>query len=124
MPGPHELTVHALLTACREGDLGALRAVLHAGAVAVCDGAGLVPVHGAGDVALLVTALLGGLPVMPAAVNGQAGLLLRRAGVVVTVVAVTTESGLIAALWIIVDPARLASWNRGPLSGGGRAGAA
>jgi RNA polymerase sigma-70 factor (ECF subfamily) len=116
----HDDVVRGLAEAWRLGDAAALRAALHAGAVAVCDGGGLVPaaagpVSGAADVALLLTALLGGEPgaeLSIEAVNGRAGLALRRAGRAVAVIGVTVAGAKVAAVWIVLSPAKLGGWHR------------
>jgi ketosteroid isomerase-like protein len=121
----HEDVVRGFAEACRLGDVAALRAALAADAVAVCDGGGRVPaalgpVHGAGDVAQLVAVLLCGQPdadLAIEAVNGRAGLALRRAGRALAVVAVEAVDTRIAALWIVLNPAKLRRWHRADTSG-------
>ncbi len=117
----HDDVVRCIAEACREEDVAALRAVLAADAVAVCDGGGLVPaalgpVNGADDVALLLTVLLCGRPsteLTIEAVNGRAGLALRRAGRAVAVVAVNVVETEIASVWVVLNPAKLHGWHRG-----------
>jgi hypothetical protein len=46
------------------------------------------------------------------AVNGRAGLALRRAGRAVVVVGVTAVDSKIAILWIVLNPAKLHRWDR------------
>jgi hypothetical protein len=121
MPERHDDTVRRFAEACQLGDIATLRAVLDADAVAVCDGGGLVPaelgpVHGADDVARLAAALLCGQPdaeLTIEAVNGRAGLALRRAGRAVAVVAVKEIDAKVAVLWIVLNPAKLRGWHRG-----------
>jgi RNA polymerase sigma-70 factor (ECF subfamily) len=111
--------------ACRQGDIAAVRAVLHADAVAVCDGGGLVPaemgdVRGAQDVAHLVATVLCGQPgaeLTIEAVNGCAGLALRRAGRAIAVVGVEAADAKVTALWVVLNPAKLHGWHRWPLAG-------
>jgi RNA polymerase sigma-70 factor (ECF subfamily) len=120
MPDLHDDVVRRLVEACRRGDLDAFRAALAPDAVAVCDGGGVVPaalgpVRGADDVADLATALLCGQPgaeLTVEAVNGRAGLALRRAGQAIAVVAVTVDRTEAAALWIVLNPTKLGGWHR------------
>jgi hypothetical protein len=103
-----------------DNELAAVQAALDADVVAVCDSGGLVPaamdfVHGAQDVARLVAAVLCGHPdteLTVEAVNGRAGLALRRAGHAVAVVGVEAADGKVTALWIMLNPAKLRGWHR------------
>lgn len=109
--------VRGFAEACRLGDIAALRAALEADAVAVCDGGAvpMTPLHGAAEVARLAAVLLCGQPdteLTVEAVNGRAGLALRRAGRAVAVVAVRTADTKIAALWFVLSPAKLRRWHR------------
>jgi len=118
MPGRPDDVVRRFATACRRADVAAIRAVLAADAFAVCDGGGVVPaglgpVHGAEDVAALAAVLLGGQPdgeLTIEAVNGHAGLALRRAGRAVAVAALRTADGKVTAVWIVLNPAKLRAW--------------
>ena len=107
--------VRRFADACHLGDVAALRVALDVDAIAVCDGGGLVPAHGAEDVAQLAAALLGGQPgteLTVESVNGRAGLALRRDGQVVVVVGVDVAEDRIGALWIVLNPAKLRHWHR------------
>jgi RNA polymerase sigma-70 factor (ECF subfamily) len=99
---------------CRLDDIAGLRAALDADAVAVCDG-GPVPVaHGAEQVARLVAIVLCGEPdaeLTVEAVNGRAGLALRRAGRAVAVIAVEVAGNRVAVLWMVLNPAKLRGWH-------------
>jgi len=116
----HSVVVRRFAEACRLGDIDALRAVLDADAIAVCDGGGLVaagvePVHGAEEVARLAGVLLCGQPgvqLRVEAVNGRAGLALRRGGRAVAVVAVESAGARATVLWIVLNPAKLHDWHR------------
>ena len=118
MPGRPDDVVRRFAAACRRGDVAAIHTVLAADAFAVCDGGGLVPaalgpVYGAEDVAALAAALLSGQPdgeLTIEAVNGQAGLALRRTGRAVAVAALRTADGKVTAVWIVLNPAKLRSW--------------
>ncbi|MEV4808779.1 siderophore-interacting protein [Micromonospora avicenniae] len=106
--------------ACELADIAALRAALDVDAVAVCDGGGMVsaamsPVCGAEDVAQLAVVLLCGQPdteLTIEAVNGRAGLALRRAGRAVAVVAIKVSGARVAFLWIVLNPTKLSRWHR------------
>src|SRR5215469_2829596 len=116
----HDDAVRRFAEACRLGNIAALRAALHADAIVVCDGGGLVPaalgpIHGAQDVAQLVAVLLGGQPdaeLTIEAVNGRTGLALRRAGRAVAVAGVGTVGQKVTAVWIVLNPAKLSGWHR------------
>ncbi|HTF08797.1 MAG TPA: siderophore-interacting protein [Asanoa sp.] len=116
----HDGAVRGLAEACRLGDTAALRTALDADAIAVCDGGGLVPaapgsIHGAADVADLVAVLLCGQPgteLTIEAVNGRAGLALRRGGQANAVIAVKSTGARVAVLWIVLNPAKLSGWHR------------
>jgi RNA polymerase sigma-70 factor (ECF subfamily) len=116
----HDDVVRRFTEACLLGDIAALRAALDADAVAVCDGGGLVPaamgsIHGAEDVARLVAVLLCGQPdteLTIEAVNGRAGLALRRAGRAIAVVGVQATDTKVTVLWIVLNPAKLRGWHR------------
>jgi len=119
MPDVSDHLVRRLAGACDSGDHAALRALLHAEAVCVCDGGGAVlaalqPVRGPADVARLVIALLSDRPgarLTVESVNGRTGLALRRDGTAVAVVAVGATAGRITHLWIVLNPAKLLHWH-------------
>jgi hypothetical protein len=120
----HDGVVRRFAGACQRGDVAAIRVTLHADAIAVCDSGGLVPApmgptRGADDVARLAAVLLCGQPdteLTIEAVNGRAGLALRRAGRAVAVVAFTAVDAAVdikvAVLWIVLNPAKLGGWQR------------
>ncbi|MGW3811194.1 siderophore-interacting protein [Micromonospora sp. NPDC005113] len=116
----HDDVVRRFAEACRLGDIAALGAALDADAIAVCDGGGLLPaamspIHGAEDVAQMAAVLLSGQPdaeLTIEAVNGRAGLALRRSGQAIAVVGVKTADARVAVLWIVLNPAKLSGWHR------------
>ena len=120
MPDRHDDVVRRFAEACQSGDIPTLSAALDADAVAVCDGGGMVPaatshISGAEDVAQLVENLLCGQPhteLTIEAVNGRAGLALRRAGQAIAVVGVTVADAKVAAVWMVLNPAKLGGWHR------------
>ncbi|TDC39187.1 siderophore-interacting protein [Micromonospora sp. 15K316] len=109
-----------LAEACRLGDVAALRAALAADALVVCDGGGVVPaalgsVRGGEEAARLVALLLSAPPgteLTVEAVNGRAGLVLRRGERSVAVAAVKLDGARVSTLWIVLNPAKLAGWHR------------
>lgn len=110
----HDDVVRRLADACATKDFAA---VLDADVVAVCDTGGRVPgaeypLQGADDVARLVVALGGETDVV--AVNGSAGLALRRDDRVVGVVAVSAAGERVTALWIVLNPDKLRGWQDRP----------
>src|SRR3954452_2217213 len=116
MPDQHDDVVRRFTDACRTRDTVALRATLDADVTAVCDTGGLVPLTAAGSfqgadiIAQLLRSLLDGRPgteLTVEAVNGRAGLALRRAGQAVAVVGVTANEGKILILWIVLTPPKL-----------------
>jgi hypothetical protein len=115
MPDACDDVVHRLAEACRTGDVAPL---LSPGAFAVCDGGGFVaapvlPLHGADEVAWLLGALLPGNDLAIESVNGHPGLVMRRTGRAVAVIAVTCDRNVVTALWVVLNPAKLRVWNRG-----------
>ena len=116
----HDDVVRRFAAALGAGDLVALEAVIGAQAVAVCDGGGRVgaperPVRGAHAIARLVVALLSGQPeirLTVEAVNGRAGLVLRRDGTAMAVVSFSVENVKVVQLWIVLNPDKLHAWHR------------
>jgi len=116
----HDDVVRRFAEACQSGDIAALRDALDAEAIAVCDGGGVVPappepIHGAKDVARLVAGLLVGQPnaeLTIEAVNGRAGLALRRTGRALAVVGVGAAASKVTAVWIVLNPFKLGGWHR------------
>ena len=116
----HDDVVRRFAEACLRRDIAAVEAVLDAEVVAVCDGGGQVPaavhpIRGAVEVALLVLGLLSGRPdteVAVEAVNGSAGLALRRDGRATAVISVGGTGSKITALWVVLNPAKLRGWHR------------
>jgi cobalamin biosynthesis protein CbiG len=118
-PNRHDDVVGRFAEACQSGDIAAVRAILDADVIAVCDGGGAVPApgltHGAEDVARLMSVLLGGQPdteLTLESVNGSRGLALRRAGQAIAVSGITVAGGRVVAAWVVLNPAKLNSWHR------------
>ncbi|MEU8613401.1 siderophore-interacting protein [Actinoplanes sp. NPDC048791] len=117
MPVPDEV-VHRLAAACRTGDAEAIEAALSPAAVAVCDSGGrvpapLLPLVGAGEVTWLLQTLLPETDLMVQSVNGGSGLVLRRSGRALAVIAVTCDQDHVTALWVVLNPNKLRGWNSG-----------
>ena len=75
--------------------------------------AALSPVRGADAVARCVTELLSAEPgtaLSVEAVNGQAGVVLRRAGQVMAVVSLNVTGAKVTAVWIVLNPDKLRHW--------------
>ncbi|BCY09218.1 hypothetical protein L3i22_043060 [Actinoplanes sp. L3-i22] len=109
--------MHRLAAACRTGDAETIAAVLSPDVVAVCDSGGrvpapLLPLRGAGEVAWLLRSLLPGNDLAVQSVNGRAGLVLRRAGRALAVIAVTCVQSQVTAVWVVLNPAKLRAWHR------------
>jgi RNA polymerase sigma-70 factor (ECF subfamily) len=106
--------INAFLAAAREGDFEALVATLDPDVVLRGDGGVALPgltteVHGAREVAgQASTWSRADLQMQPALVNGAAGAVITRAGVVFAITAVTVQNGMIAELDFLTDPERLA----------------
>jgi ketosteroid isomerase-like protein len=106
--------VNAFLAAAREGDFDALVATLDPDVVLRADGgaalaAASADVRGALDVARrAVMWSRVDLTMHPALVNGTAGIVATRNGVVFTIASVIVRNGKIAELDFLADPERLA----------------
>ena len=106
--------VNAFLAAAREGDFDALVATLDPDVVLRADGgaalaAASAEVHGALNVAR--RAIMWSrvdLTMHPALVNGAAGMVITRNGVVFSIASVIVRNGKIAEMDFLADPERLA----------------
>ena len=113
-----EAVVHRFATACGAGSVGAVRSMLAPEAVVVSDGGGKVasalrPVRGLDEAAQRITELLSvepGTALSVEAVNGQAGVVLRRAGQVMAVVSLNVTGRKVTAVWIVLNPDKLRHW--------------
>jgi hypothetical protein len=117
MPDAFDDVVRRLAAACHTDDVDAIEAMLDPEAVAVCDSGGRVPapvqpVYGAAEVAGLLRTLLPGSDLSVERVNGHAGLVIRRTGRAVAVIAVSCADDRAAALWVVLNPAKLQGWHR------------
>jgi RNA polymerase sigma factor (sigma-70 family) len=105
-------TVNAFLAAAREGDFDALVATLDPDVVLRADGGPAGPsaeVRGAQEVARrAVMWSRADLAMHPALVNGAAGTIATRNGVVFSIASVLVRNGKIAEMDLLADPERLA----------------
>lgn len=113
-PDEQRQVVAAFVTACAGGDLAALAAVLDPDVTFRGDGGGKVATvrrveRGALNVArrLLSISRRPPLAVRPALVNGQAGLVVRDADGVLSVVSLTVDRGLVTSVDIVRNPDKL-----------------
>ncbi|MDY7090590.1 MAG: siderophore-interacting protein [Actinomycetota bacterium] len=110
--------VRRLVRACSRSDVTAVEACLAAGVTAVCDGGGVAdvpagPVHGAGEVAALLSGLLGRGSLTVESVNGEPGIVVRSyGGTACAVVAAGCSPTEVTALWLVLNPAKLTRWHR------------
>ncbi|GID30681.1 siderophore-interacting protein [Paractinoplanes brasiliensis] len=110
--------VRRLARACSRSDVTAVEACLAADVIAVCDGGGVVdvpaaPVRGAGEVAALLSGLLGRGSLTVESVNGEPGVVVRSYGrTAFAVVAADCSPTGITALWLVLNPAKLTRWHR------------
>ena len=114
-PSRRQQVIRAFSSAAERADATSLRSLLSPSAMAVTDGAG-TPAQGIDDVVQLILRSVAALhpdSVREHDVNGQGGVVIRRAGVVVGVVCLNVRGGLVTDAWIILDEAKLASWNQG-----------
>jgi RNA polymerase sigma-70 factor (ECF subfamily) len=117
-PGSRDGVVQAFLRAALDRDVAALSGLLAAGVMAVTDrGAaisGAAPVTGIAPVASLIFATIDDLApvdIRVQSVNGQGGLVVARAGLVVGVICLNVVADRITDVWIVRDPDKLRSWN-------------
>lgn len=115
----HERAARALIAATNAADAAALGRVLHFDVTLTVDGGGQVPAPRAplrGRVAV-VRQLLRVLSdpqvdTVVESVNGMPGVVVRRGGSVVGVLALRVRGSLVCEAWLVVNPDKLASWNQ------------
>jgi len=119
-PAETQDAFEAFQRAIETGDLQSLLDILAPDVVALGDGGGvkqaiLRPIVGAGKVARLLTAGLGGTAapsLLPAQVNGYPALILRLNGAIDTVIALRIEDGLVTGLYAVRNPEKLSHMER------------
>ena len=116
----HSRVVTAFRLACESGDLDALVAVLDPDVTSVTDGGGKVraalrPVVGADNVARFILGVLRkgpDLTIDEEEVNGEPGFVVRVGEQVVGTVSLGVADGRIRNVWMVMNPDKLAAWNR------------
>ena len=116
----HSRVVTAFRLACESGDLDALVAVLDPDVTSVTDGGGKVraalrPVAGADNVARFILGVLRKQPdltIDEEEVNGEPGFVVRAGEQVVGTVSLGVADGRIRNVWMVMNPDKLAAWNR------------
>jgi len=116
----HSRVVTAFRLACESGDLDALVAVLDPDVTSVTDGGGKVraalrPVVGADNVARFILGVLRKQPdltIDEEEVNGEPGFVVRAGEQVVGTVSLGVADGRIRNVWMVMNPDKLAAWNR------------
>lgn len=115
-PGEGERLRSAFLTACLQGDLDGLRAVLHDDAVLLSDGGGKVaaagkPLHGSLLIARFVLGILRHQPsdarIEAQTLNGMPALVVWSAGQLITVLCIDVRDARIAGLYALRNPEKL-----------------
>lgn len=110
-------TVHAVYLACKAMDALSLTALVAVNGFLVEDGGGEVathgsPVHDPTEIARLLLAVLAERDLSEVSVNGSPGLVARDHGRVTAVACITVSDDLVSEVWLTLNPAKLASWNR------------
>jgi RNA polymerase sigma-70 factor (ECF subfamily) len=114
-------TTYRFATACRDGDVVALRGLLAPDAVIITDGGGNVDgvveavrgrQHVAGWVAEVLARHPGGC-VSIEDVNGRRGVVLRRSGRVMGVASLDVGTDGVRAVWLVLNPSKLQQWPTG-----------
>ncbi|MFI8569375.1 RNA polymerase sigma factor SigJ [Rhodococcus sp. NPDC078407] len=117
-PIEHDRVVRAFEAAAGSGDLASLLSVLAPDITLVSDGGGRVsaarnPVVGSDRVARFVRGITGkstDLQWSIEPVNGLSGIVIRREGAVFGVIGFDTADGVVAAVWIVLNPDKLRHW--------------
>lgn len=122
--GRQREAVNAFFAATREGDFGALVAILHPDVVLRADGRlgrtrQTVVLNGAESVASQAAGYRSLAPfVVPALINGAAGVVVVAKGKLMSVMAFTVVGGLVVAIDVITDPDRLVGYDVSGVVGG------
>ncbi|WP_431278689.1 hypothetical protein [Leifsonia poae] len=116
----HPSSVSTFAAACEARDVVALASILDPEVFVVVDGGGLgsitaPPARGIADGLGLLLRMLASEsgPLTEHPVNGAPGLVIRRDGVVVAVISLAVERDVVQRVWIVLNPDKLESWNRG-----------
>ena len=115
-----ERAARALIVATTTADAAALGRLLHPDVCATVDGGGQVPapdapLRGCGAVGRYLIDVLGDddVDVVVESVNGMPGIVLRREGVVVGVLVLQVRASRVHEVFMVANPDKLSSWNRG-----------
>lgn len=115
----HDRVARALIEATDAADAAALGRALRDDVTLTVDGGGLVPAPAAplrGRVAVVRQLLRvlsdPGVDTVVESVNGMPGVVVRRDGGVVGVLALRLQGSLVCEAWLVANPDKLASWNR------------
>ncbi|MGW4391077.1 sigma factor-like helix-turn-helix DNA-binding protein [Streptomyces sp. NPDC004685] len=116
----HDLVVRAVGEACSDEDSGRLASLLSADVTAYFDGGGKVrtlarPVVGHLQVARSLLILLARHPhttMVPHAVNGRTGLIVRYENHVAAVISFDIADAHVIHVWVVLNPDKLRLWNR------------
>lgn len=114
----HDALVHAFATACANGDLSALTAVLDPNVTLLSDGGGRVsaarrPVLGADRVARFLLGLAAKRPsavTVPVGTADGIGFLIREGGEPTALMVLRVADDRIADVWMIRNPEKLTQW--------------
>lgn len=116
----HERAARALIVATATADAAELGRLLHPDVSATVDGGGRVPapdapLRGCGAVGRYLLEVLGDdeIDAVVESVNGMPGIVLRRDGAVVGVLVLDVRASRVREAWMISNPDKLSSWNRG-----------
>lgn len=114
-PAQHQQLLQRFMEAAQRGDSPAIQALLHANAVALSDGGGVVtaairPLHGAERIGRLYWAIArrgGALPARLGYVNGEPAILRFADGRLASFTTIEVVDGRIAALYSVLNPEKL-----------------
>lgn len=118
-PERQQALLQAFLQACRGGELATLQTLLTEDAILYSDGGGKIraalnPIYGAGKVARFLAGVLAksppGMVSRAAQVNGRLGLITEWDGQVQMVTSFDWQPAGIAAIYIVLNPDKLAYW--------------
>lgn len=109
--------MHALRLACQAMDALSLAALVAGDGFLVEDGGGEIatqgsPVHDSTEIARVLLAVLAERDLAVVSVNGSPGIVARHDGRVTAVACITVSGDLVSEVWLTLNPAKLASWNR------------
>lgn len=105
--------------ACEAGDRVALAAILHPKVTSLADRGGpvMAETHSTDGAETAINLILNTVAerdvlLSEEAVNGETGLVVRRASLVVAIICLSLRGSLIRHVWIVAAEEKLRSWNR------------